>query len=206
MSQYKEEYRRHLPHIIPLDGMFHVVFRIKNSIPTQILKELSEYYLEKRQNINIPLHIKRSQVLYELNLEYFEAFERFLHNEKSAVLADSRKATIVRDALFYHDRKKFNLVAYSIMPNHVHLLVMDVKRNLSSILKSVKGFSSHEINRIGGTHGTFWQDENYDHMVRIRNEMAETIQYILNNPVKSGLCDHYSGHDFTWCNPKYLES
>lgn len=205
MSQYKEEYRRHLPHIIPNTGMFHVVFRIKNSIPTLLLQELSEGFQEKKLNIVAKTRTERDRILYNLFQEYFEEFETILHAEREGVLSDTRKALIVKNALFFHDGKKFDLVAFSIMPNHVHLLVMNVKQNLSSIMKSVKGFSAYEINKLDAAHGTFWQDENYDHLIRNRNEMAETIKYILNNPVKSGLCDHYSAHPFTWCDPRYID-
>lgn len=85
------------------------------------------------------------------------------------------------------------------MPNHVHLLISNLKKHLSDILKTMKGFSAWEINKRVETKGTFWQDESYDHMIRSRNKMANTVDYILNNPVKSGLCNHYTEHDFTWC-------
>jgi putative transposase len=205
MPQYKEEYRRHLPHIIPLDGMFHVVFRTKGSIPTFVMQKLSEEFQEKKLNIVAKSRTERDKILFDLNREYFEEFENFLHQVKEGAFTDFRKASIVKNALFFHDGNKFSLVAFSIMPNHVHLLVMNVRQNLSFILKSIKGFSAYEINKLDAVHGPFWQDENYDHMIQSRNEMAETIKYFLNNPVKSGLCNHYSEHLFTWCNPKYLD-
>lgn len=205
MSQYKEEYRRHLPHILPLDGMFHVVFRVKGSIPTAILDKFSAEFQEKKLNIVAKSKIEREKLLFNLNQEYFEEFEHYLHQEKEGVLSDHKIACIVKNAMFFHDTSKYSLVAYSIMPNHVHLMVMNVRQHLSSIMQSVKGYSAYAINKLSAVHGTFWQDENYDHMIRSRNEMAETIKYILNNPIKSGLCDHYSEDPFTWCNPKYLD-
>lgn len=205
MPQYKEEYRRHLPHIIPIDGMFHVVFRIKGAIPTSVLKKLSDEFQEKKLNVAAKTRAERDKILSNLYDEYFEQFESFLHAGDNGVLHNYTKAQIVKEALFFHDANNYKLVAYSIMPNHVHLLVMNLKQNLSSIMKSIIGFSAYEINKLEGKKGAFWQDENYDHMIRSRNEMADTIQYILNNPVKSGICSHYSVHPFTWYDERYLE-
>ena len=38
-----------------------------------------------------------------------------------------------------------------------------------------------------GREGDFWQPEYYDHLIRDGSEMAATIRYIQNNPIKAKL-------------------
>ncbi|HKK81400.1 MAG TPA: transposase [Prolixibacteraceae bacterium] len=199
MPKYKTEYRRNLPHIVPIEGMFHVVFRVKNSIPAHLLDKFKSDYEEQKLNITANSKEEHLQILNRLNNDYFEKFEDELHRSPIKPLADYKNAEIIQNAILYFQNKRYTVLAYSIMPNHVHLLLSNLKKHLSDILKPLKGFSAWEINKQAGRKGTFWQDESYDHIIRSRDEMANTVDYILNNPVKSGLCDHYTEHRFTWC-------
>jgi REP element-mobilizing transposase RayT len=65
------------------------------------------------------------------------------------------------------------------MPNHL----------LSDIVKSWKGFTAREANKILNRVGqTFWQPESFDHWIRDDEEKARICRYVTNNPVKAGLC------------------
>ncbi len=75
--------------------------------------------------------------------------------------------------------------AFSIMPNHVHVLVSPKQGvSLSQILHSWKSYSAHEINKELGRKGTVWQDENFDHIVRSVEQFSLYQQYIRENPAK----------------------
>ncbi|MDA3817758.1 MAG: transposase [Prolixibacteraceae bacterium] len=199
MPQHKSQYRRNLPHIVPIEGMFHVVFRVKDSIPNHIVEKFKSDYDDQKLNITTNSKEEYLQILNRLNNEYFEKFESELHKSPIKPLADFKNAEIVQNAILYFQNKRYTILAYSIMPNHVHILLSNLKKHLADILKPMKGFSARKINKQGGTKGTFWQDESYDHLIRSRNEMADTVNYIINNPVKAGICNHYTEHDFTWC-------
>lgn len=68
--------------------------------------------------------------------------------------------------------------------------------NLSEIMHGIKSFSAHEINKKMGTRGSVFQPENFDRIIRDENEYYEKINYLANNPVKSGLVEH--PHDYRW--------
>ena len=79
------------------------------------------------------------------------------------------------------------LGAFVVMANHVHALLLP-KVHPSRLLKSMKGSTAHEANRILGLTGKpFWQGESYGHWVRDEREHARIAAYIENNPVKAGL-------------------
>jgi putative transposase len=83
--------------------------------------------------------------------------------------------------------KQYDLGAYVVMANHVHVLLLP-RISPSRLMQSLKGASAREANRILGRTGeTFWQAESYDHWVRGETEWWRIADYIENNPVKAGM-------------------
>jgi putative transposase len=94
------------------------------------------------------------------------------------------------------------LHAFVVMPNHVHVLLTP-QVPPSRLLKSLKGCTAREANRILGRTGeTFWQRESYDHWVRNQAEFQRIGAYIENNPVKAGLAARAS--DYPWSSAAQL--
>src|SRR5436309_2857747 len=92
-------------------------------------------------------------------------------------------ATIRRGVELGH----YDLLAYVVMPNHVHMLVLP-KMSPSKFMKSLKGFTAREANLVLNRTGEpFWQAESYDHWVRNSDEGERIRGYIESNPVKAGL-------------------
>lgn len=85
------------------------------------------------------------------------------------------------------DIKHYDLHAWVVMPNHVHLLLTPLV-SLSKLLNSLKAATARNANRVLQRIGQpFWQDESYDHLVRHREEFQRIRNYIENNPVVAGL-------------------
>ncbi len=91
------------------------------------------------------------------------------------------------------------------MTNHVHAVVKPLPtvtgedagyHTLSSIMHSLKGYTSFKCNRILGREGEFWAHESYDHWVRDAAEWKRIIAYVLNNPLKAGYVKHWQ--DWKW--------
>lgn len=90
----------------------------------------------------------------------------------------------------------YELGSFVVMANHVHVLLLP-KVPPSRLLKSLKGFTAHEANRLLGRTGVpFWQRESYDHWVRNEQERQRIAEYIEENPVKGGLVARAA--DFRW--------
>lgn len=79
------------------------------------------------------------------------------------------------------------------MPDHVHWLMQPLPKSngeywsLSSILHSVKSYSSKQISKVMNHRGIVWQDERFDRIMRNEKEFLNTWQYIQLNPVKANL-------------------
>ncbi|HSU60102.1 MAG TPA: transposase [Bryobacteraceae bacterium] len=103
-------------------------------------------------------------------------------------LKDPRVAKMVRDTLWRGEQERlfYELQAWVIMPNHVHVLWQPTAP-LSKILRWLKGSTAYKANKILGRTGhAFWQDESFDHWIRSDNELHRTVRYIEWNPVTAG--------------------
>jgi REP element-mobilizing transposase RayT len=96
------------------------------------------------------------------------------------------------------------------MPNHVHFVFRffeENKTHLSKLMQSIKGGSAYRINRFLNKHGQLWQHESYDHLVRDNAELNRITGYVLQNPVKAGLCNEAKKWAFNYvkeCYDDYL--
>jgi len=114
-------------------------------------------------------------------------------------------ATLMVDALRYGEKQifKYDLHAYVVMSNHVHLLITP-REPLSKITHSLKRFTARKANELLGLTGQpFWQDESYDHLVRNAEGFERIVHYIENNPVRAGLAKNPA--DFLWSSGAGLQ-
>jgi len=123
----------------------------------------------------------------------------------SCVLRDPRVASVVEQALLYFDGERYQLLAWVIMPNHVHVLV-ELKQGypLAGIVHSWKSFSAHRANTILGRTGSLWYREYYDRYIRNEEHLERAVLYIHANPVLAGLVARAG--DWTFSSARHAEA
>ena len=107
----------------------------------------------------------------------------------------NRAAVLVKNSdLFWqavektHRDTAFDLVAWVILPDHVHLLVDPKDNDLSLIMKRIKlSLSTNLRGQAGVVKGRLWQYRFWDHVIRDLEDMNRHIDYIHYNPVKHRL-------------------
>jgi len=151
-----------------------VTFRLHDSLPVDILKTLG--------------HRFRSKLISEI--EYHRAIQKALDLGRGVVhLKDPRIAHLVSEAILKFDGERFELLAWVLMPNHVHILLRTCKGYaLKDVIHSIKSFTASEANRLLERKGRFWSPDYFDRFIRDRTHYTRTIEYIENNPVAAGLC------------------
>jgi REP element-mobilizing transposase RayT len=98
-------------------------------------------------------------------------------------------ATLVQNALLHFEGQRYSLVVWCIMPNHAHAIVAPEHGHvLPDILKSWKGFTARQANRILNRKGAFWERESFDHLIRGVRGLERFGSYVEMNPVEAGLC------------------
>ena len=87
-------------------------------------------------------------------------------------LKDPDAAQIVDDRIMLGAGVDYDLFAWCVMVNHVHVL-LEPRGELRGVTQGLKGATAFRINGLQGERGrTFWQDESYDHWVRDEEEMV----------------------------------
>jgi putative transposase len=140
--------------------------------------------------------------------EAFVWMDRYLDLARSGptFLRQEAIAALVVKSLFRGvELGHYRLGSFVVMANHVHVLLLP-EISPSRLLKSLKGHTAREANRLLGRTGEpFWQRESYDHLVRDSGEFSRIAAYIENNPLKAGLVE--SAQDYAWssANPRWRE-
>ncbi len=97
------------------------------------------------------------------------------------------------------DELGFSLLAYAVMPDHLHLLVApSAAVDLSRIMQSIKGRFARLWNRQSRTVGSLWQPRYYESAVRTEAQLWRWIEYINQNPVKAGLAA--TSEEYPYCS------
>ncbi len=170
--------RGYLPHFDGGETAQFITARLFDSMPQEVLENWRDEL--KTQNADKT----------ETDAIFRKRVEAYLdQGDGSCFLRDERVANVVKDALLFHDEKKYQLRAWVIMPNHIHILLTpNAGFALNEIVHSIKSFTANEANKILNRKGIFWQHESFDRYIRNAEHFANVIKYIENNPVKAKLC------------------
>jgi REP element-mobilizing transposase RayT len=92
--------------------------------------------------------------------------------------------------------------AYCMMPDHIHLLLgASREMSINQFVGAWKSQCYRERRRMG-LGGRFWQRSFYDHVLRSDEDLRRVAQYIVENPVRSGLAanigDYPLSGSFEW--------
>jgi REP element-mobilizing transposase RayT len=102
-------------------------------------------------------------------------------------LREPQIARLVETKLLESNRNDYQLRAWVIMPNHVHLVVDVLETPLSQLIKRWKGSTAREANRFLNRVGSFWQEDYFDTRIRDAAHLRKAIRYIEGNPTKARL-------------------
>ena len=167
--------RGYLPHFDLPDLLQSITFRLADSLPQTVLDEMA---------CELAAHPKAKR-----QTERERRIAAYLDDGHGACwLKEPRLAALVENALLHFDGQRYRLLAWCVMPNHVHALVETKDRfPLSGVVHSWKSFTANEANKILGCTGDFWQREYHDRFIRDDDHYRNAVGYIENNPVKAGL-------------------
>ena len=193
--------RGYLNHYDADEKFQFITYRLSDSIPKTKLDRIMKKYDKKEQKLSRRIEI-----------------ENILDNGfGSGILKYPKAAQIVVDNWKYFDKIRYELHAFVVMPNHVHLLIKTTPEfSVGDLVKSWKSYTAKSIRKTFANHFNadyqsalperetqilqegkpFWQREYWDRFIRDEKHYLKSIDYIHNNPVKAGLCK--SSKDWMW--------
>jgi len=167
--------RGHLPHWESSHGIYFVTFRLADSLPQSTIRRICDVEDAK------PLEERHFSKQLE---DYLDC------GTGSCYLKQPEFAELVVHAFRKFDGIRYRMLAWCVMPNHVHAVFQPLKGHaLAGILHTWKSFTALQINRRLGRSGALWQKEYYDHLIRDGEQLKRALRYTVENPVKAGLRD-----------------
>jgi len=156
---------------------------------------------------------------------FFAKYDQYLDTHRVIDwLARPEVAEMIRENLFHHNGVKYYLLAYCIMPNHVHVLFQpadratlpnadlwpvgeraDARSPLAKILHSLKSFTANRANELLGRAGQFWQHESYDHWIRDDEGLGRVVDYIVGNPANAGVAEDPLAWRFSSAHDRFAQ-
>ena len=159
--------KRNLPHIDLVGYYQFVTFRTHDSID-DFLKRIAEEDIAT-------------------SLKQYKADE-YLDTSKKGAYLNGDVLHWLKDFLLSKDKILYDLTAFSIMPNHLHLLFKQ-KEELPSTIQAIKGASAFEINKMLNRKSALWEKGYFDKGIRDEAHFGIVYNYIANNAPKAGLND-----------------
>ena len=94
------------------------------------------------------------------------------------------------------------VLAYAVMPDHLHLLLVPrPSMTLSEVMRLIKGSTARQLNLLKGERGSIWQQSFHDRVIRDETHLQATIAYIHENPVTEGLVVTPGEYEFSSAFP-----
>ena len=181
--------RGYLPHWDRPGMIQSINFRLADSLPAAVVTKWEAEIKacpEKKGDLELRRRIE----------EYLDA------GHGQCWLKRPRFAELVQHALLHFDGTRYRLLAWCVMPNHVHAFI-ETRQSfpIGEVMHSWKSFTGHRANRILKREGEFWQREYMDRYVRNAERYEKVIAYIEENPVKAGLAKLKT--DWVWSSAEF---
>ena len=171
--------RGYLPHFDHPSLLQFITFHLADSLPQEVIQQLTQA-IEDKAN-------RRRSIE-----DYLDA------GHGACPLQEPDNARIVEEALLHFDGERYRLLAWVVMPNHVHVLVETMPSySLSTIVHSWKSYTAKAIGKRLGRSGRLWQPDYFDRYIRDEKHFQAVVRYIHSNPVKAGLVDTVEAWEFS---------
>ncbi len=183
-SQPIDKTRHHIPHWDQGETCAFVTFRLADSIPAD---KLAQWDDERQTWLNAHPKPWTEDEASEYGREFGARLDKWLDaGYGECLLADAENREITWNAILHFDGERYDVYAFVVMGNHVHVLFRPRTGNIvSSILHSWKSFTAKAMNNRLNRSGTVWQHESWDRLVRNERHFCRVIRYIARNPGKS---------------------
>jgi putative DNA methylase len=212
--------RRRLPHWYVPGAAHFLTYRLADTIPHHVLgswRRQFDHFCDRAAKEGTPNYRTLAHKMF------FAKYDRYLGAHRGdAHLSVPAVAAVIRGNLYHHDGGLYHLIAYCVMPNHVHVVLQpicpvakagedevagerpDAGSPLVRITHSLKSYTANRANEVLGRTGRFWQGESYDHWVRDDDELERIVAYVANNPVAAGLATRAVDWHFSSAQDRFL--
>lgn len=95
----------------------------------------------------------------------------------------------MQNNLLHFHGERYELLAWSVMPNHVHTVIaLSQEWPLDKVVHSWKSYTATAINKELGRSGRLWMPDYFNVLITGERMLEAIVRYTEYNPVAAGLC------------------
>ena len=179
--------RGYLPHRDEPGLVQFVTFRLADSLPPHLA--------DLRSGPNPPEEAREKQLRFEASLDRGTGV---CHLRRPAI------GILMVDTLKHFHASRYNLLAWVVMPNHVHVLFETGDCPMAETIQAWKSVSARKINQILQQSGKVWAEDYWDTYMRNPGQVNQARKYIENNPAKARLV--LNPADWPWSSARFRDA
>ena len=179
--------RGYLPHRDEPGLVQFVTFRLADAFPAELRAEwraLLEIEDDRKRRIELEAYLDRGRG------------ECHLWRQEIAEL--------VEGALRFRHGVEYDLRAWVVMPNHVHVVFQVRDVPIGRLIGGWKSYTAKEANRVLAREGKLWQEDYWDTYMRDEGQEGRARRYIENNPTKARLVAF--SRDWPWSSARFRDA
>jgi REP element-mobilizing transposase RayT len=112
-------------------------------------------------------------------------------------------ACLVEGAFRYYHGKHYELRAWVVMPNHVHVLFKVGLKSMGEVIAHWKEYTARQADKLLGRRGQFWAADYWDTFMRDLDHELQARNYAERNPVKACLVS--TAKDWPWSSARFRD-
>jgi REP element-mobilizing transposase RayT len=176
-----------------------LTFRLYDSVPAAVVENWKRElgWMEHRTTTELDAaHDRQRHELHRRVAAYEDSGAGYCYFNYPAV------AQFMEEALHFFHGERYQLMAWCVMPNHVHALISPLEPwTIGKIVQSWKRHTARQANELlNRTGGAFWAPDYNDRFIRDEPHVLWAVNYIHQNPVKAGLCS--KAEDWQWSSAR----
>jgi len=190
-----------------LKADFFVTLSLKDVIEEKKLQLLEEQFLLKSAECK-----NNQSALNRLRKTYFLKYDQLLNQaENCNILHQKGIADKIKDVLIEYNGSLYHLLAFSIMPNHIHLLFKlksaeenQIESHLEGVINLLKEQLNQNLQQFVELDDNLWTEFNCEYQLIQEQEIINLTSYLLEDPVKVGLVNYWKDYPYTFLNPDFM--
>ena len=125
-------------------------------------------------------------------------------NERRSIFTSSSTCELLIRIIFeVRTETSFKLLAFTIMPDHLHIIVVPSETGVSRIVQLIKGRFARAHNELTGRAGAVWQSRYHERTLRNERSLLSAIEYVHYNPVAARLVREANSYRWSSVNGCY---
>ena len=111
---------------------------------------------------------------------------------------------LIRTLYDVRNEMAFQLLAFAVMPEHAHIILVTPPDQLGRVIQLIKGRFARSYNQRMGKTGAVWQSRYHERTLLSERALSNAIEYVHVNPVVAGLADRPEQYPWSSANERYV--